>query len=152
MLTEGWNFNGVMARQHSESVQRYGSSATGRLRSQKFHERQSFQSWPQSCIVHCSRSHFCPPLVFGFQSIFYIVLERTWGQFSHGVHVRADVQYSCYCGGWTLLREQGEWSCNCSPGWHQCCNSKHGPSTIRAYFVILAMFVDFFDLTSLAGR
>jgi hypothetical protein len=29
---------------------------------------------------------------------------------------------------------------------------KHGPSTIRAYFVILAMFVDFFDLTSLAGR
>lgn len=79
MLTEGWNFNGVMARQHSESVQRYGSSATGRPQSQKFHERQSL-SKPAS-VMHCSllSTTFLPPLGFGFQGTFYIVLGRTLG-------------------------------------------------------------------------
>jgi hypothetical protein len=41
---------------------------------------------------------------------------------------------------------------NCCTGLASILQFKHGPSTVRAYFVILAMFVDFFDLTFLVSR
>ena len=62
-----------MARQHSESVLRLIGHTV------KIPREAISQSWPRSCIVHCSRPHFCPLWYFGFQGIFYIVLERTLG-------------------------------------------------------------------------